>query len=136
MRAVTSQAENSDRAQIVRYVVNGLVATAVHFVVLTTNLHVFDMRSAGVANLYAAVVGISVSFLGSRYFVFRKRDQTILRQASKFGVLYVLIACLHGTVLYGWSDACQLDYRIGFLLATALQMVLSYWGNKMLVFKA
>lgn len=135
MRALTRAVETEDRTQVVRYVVNGLVATAVHFVVLSFNLQVLGIPSAGLANLYAAVAGISTSFLGSRYFVFRSRDEAIFRQAAKFGLLYAAIAGLHGAALYLWSDVGRLDYRIGFLLATGLQVMLSYWGNKMLVFK-
>ena len=39
--------------EIVRYVLNGLVATAVHFAVLAFNLHVLVFPSAGLANLVA-----------------------------------------------------------------------------------
>lgn len=120
--------------QLIRYVINGVAATAVHYSVLTFNLKVLDMQSAGVANLLAAVVGIGTSFLGSRYYVFRKTDAFIVHQASKFVLLYVVIACLHGVVLYEWTDIWHLDYRIGFLIATVMQALLSYWGNKILVF--
>jgi putative flippase GtrA len=122
------------KQQIIRYVINGLVATAVHFSILTFNLKVLGIQSAGVANLLAAVGGISMSFLGSRYFVFRKTDGSLAHQASKFILLYALIASLHGLILYGWTDRWQLDYRLGFLIATTVQISLSYWGNKVLVF--
>ena len=57
--------------QSVRYLINGLAATAVHFVVLTFNLKVLGWGSAGIANLVAAVFGITASFLCSRYFFFQ-----------------------------------------------------------------
>lgn len=120
--------------QLIRYVINGLAATVVHFSVLTFNLNVLGIKSAGVANLLAAVVGISISFLGSRYYVFRKTDAFIFHQAGKFILLYAMIASLHGLILFGWSDIWHLDYRIGFLIATCLQVSLSYWGNKTMVF--
>jgi hypothetical protein len=59
----------------------------------------------------------------------------MVRQAAKFGALYAAIAVLHGLVLYFWTDKLRLDYRYGFLLATVLQVVLSYCGNKKLVFR-
>lgn len=120
--------------QPIRYVINGVVATAVHYSVLTFNLNVLGMKSAGVANFLAAVVGISISFLGSRYYVFRKTDALIIHQAGKFLLLYAMIACLHGLILFGWTDIWHLDYRIGFLIATSMQVSVSYWGNKILVF--
>lgn len=120
--------------QLIRYVINGVIATAVHYSVLTFNLKALDVQSAGVANLLAAVVGISISFLGNRYYVFRKTDAFIVHQASKFFLLYAMIACLHGLILFGWTDVWHLDYRIGFLIATGIQVSVSYCGNKILVF--
>lgn len=127
-------AHNLERGQIVRYVINGLAATAIHFSVLYININALGFISAGLANLVAALFGITASFLGSRYFVFTQHTESITRQAAKFGSLYALIAILHGVVLYIWSDSLSLDYKLGFLLATAMQMVLSYFGNKKLVF--
>ena len=124
-----------DAAEIARYVLNGLLATAVHYGVLTLNLQYVEMPSAGLANLFAAVFGISCSFLGNRYFVFRKHEGSLFGQARSFLLLYGLIACLHGLVLFSWTDVCGFDYRSGFVIATALQVLLSYMGNKQLVFK-
>jgi putative flippase GtrA len=120
--------------ELVRYVINGLAATGVHYGMLTFNLKVLGITSAGLANLLAAVFGITASFLGSRYFVFRDVSGPVLTQATKFGGLYAVIALFHGVVLLCWTDWLGFDYRIGFVLATLLQMSLSYVGNKRLVF--
>ena len=64
----------TELGQVARYIVNGLFATAVHYGVLTFCLTVLQLPSAGVANLIAAVFGITASFFGSRYFVFRRPD--------------------------------------------------------------
>jgi putative flippase GtrA len=121
--------------EVLRYAINGLVATAVHFAVLAFNLHVLHFSSAGLANLTASVFGISASFVGSRYFVFPRTGEPIVAEALRFSGLYGAIALLHGAVLLVWSDYFGLDYRAGFLLATVLQVSLSYLGNKFLVFK-
>jgi putative flippase GtrA len=135
MRALLYRLEALPQLQVVRYAVNGLGATAVHFGVLQINLKLLDIPSAGLANLIAAFFGIAVSFIGSRYYVFRGHQRPFLQQASKFGLLYAVISCLHGLVLYLWTDLQGWDYRMGFLLATVLQVFSSYWGNKNLVFK-
>jgi len=126
--------DNIGHKQLTRYVINGVVATAVHYSILTFNLNVLGMQSAGVANLLAAVIGISTSFIGSRYYVFRKTDALIIHQAGKFLLLYAMIACLHGLILFIWTDIWHFDFRIGFLIATGMQVSLSYFGNKILVF--
>lgn len=120
---------------LLRYVINGLVATAVHFGVLTFNVEVLQMGSAGGANIIAAAVGIVTSFLGSRYYVFRRADMPILRQAMSFGLLYVVMMLLHGGVLFVLSDMMSVDYRLAFCAATGLQVAVTYIGNKTLVFK-
>jgi len=121
-------------AELARFVVNGLVATAVHYGVLTFNIRVLGIPSAGLANFIAAWFGITASFIGSRFFVFRRKDAPVLQQAARFLVLYASIACLHGLLLFVWTDLFHLNYTAGFLVATVLQTVLSYLGNKLLVF--
>lgn len=123
------------RAQALRYIFNGLVATALHFAILTFNLDVLHLASAGVANFIAACIAITFSFFGSRYFVFRAARAPMLPQAAAFGMLYALLAVAHGIILYLWTDRAGLDYRFGFLLATCVQVAGSYIGNKLLVFK-
>ena len=116
--------------------INGVVATAVHYGVLSFNIHVLGFSSAGLANFVAAWFGIAASFIGSRFFVFRRKEAPLLRQALRFLALYVAIACLHGLLLFVWTDTFHLNYTAGFALATVLQTLLSYLGNKLLVFSA
>lgn len=123
-------------AEVGRFVANGLVATAFHYAVLTFNLRVLDMPSAGVANFIAAWFGIAASFIGNRFFVFPHRAGPVARQAARFLALYAAMACVHGLLLFAWTDVFHLNYTAGFVLATALQTVLSYLGNKLFVFAA
>lgn len=126
---------NSKIVEIVRYGINGVFATVIHFAVLTVNINYLQIKSAGLANFIAAIFGICASFLGNRYFVFRASANALPNQAVRFGVLYGLIAIFHGLLLWVWADLSNFDYRYGFLLATVLQLILSYSGNKNLVFK-
>lgn len=121
--------------QPIRYIINGLVATVVHFLVLTFNLKVLHWQSAGIANMAAAVFGIATSFVGSRYFVFSGSIEPLFKQLYRFILLYVVIALLHGLLLYVWVDLYSNNYVVGFVIATVMQVVCSYLGNKVLVFK-
>ncbi len=121
--------------QLIRYVINGVVATFVHFGVLQFNIEVLHIPVAGIANAIAAIFGIAISFVGSRYFVFHGQQGSLLKQGSLFLLVYVAIAALHALVMYVWADRFGYDYRIGFLIATAGQMVFSFIANKLLVFK-
>ncbi len=121
--------------QPIRYIVNGLVATAIHFLVLTIILELLNWSSAGFANLVAAIFGISASFIGSRYYVFNGSLEPLVKQLYRFLLLYVAIAILHGLLMYVWVDLYMQNYMIGFVIATAMQITCSYIGNKILVFK-
>jgi putative flippase GtrA len=125
---------NIQTKELMRYGVNGFLATLIHYAVLTINLNIFLMSSAGMANLIASIFGITFSFIGNRYFVFNETDGSLLKQVIRFSSLYGTIAILHGLVLFLWTDWFRFDYRIGFLIATALQVSLSYVGNKKMVF--
>ncbi len=119
----------------IRYLINGVLATLVNYGVLNFNMIVLGMKSAGVANFIAAIFGITASFLGSRYFVYRDHTNSASSQIVRFLLLYGFIAVLSGLVLYVWSDLYGLSYHIGFVIATFVQMLFSYFGNKILVFK-
>ena len=124
-----------DLGLFARYLVNGLIATAVHFAVLMVNLELLGVSSAGLASAIAAVFGISTSFVGSRRFVFRASGVALGRQVPRFLTLYGTVALFHGAVLLLWTDIYGFDYRVGFVLATALQIGISFFGNKILVFR-
>ena len=121
--------------QPIKYIINGLIATAIHFLVLTFNLKVLGWSSAGFANLVAAVFGITTSFIGSRYFVFERSLEPLTKQLSRFIILYAVLALVHGALLYVWVDMYSYNYVAGFVIATIVQVVSSYLGNKVLVFK-
>ena len=77
--------ERGQFQEIIRYILNGLVATAAHYGAFLFNLSLLPAHSAGLANFLAAFVGISISFLGSRYFVFRNWQAPIVGQFLRFG---------------------------------------------------
>lgn len=133
---ITRLAESREELwQVLRFGANGVFATIVHFLILVLCIEYFQVASAGFANLLAACVGVATSFVGNRYFVFRRADAAIVQQFSKFLVLYAATAVMHGTVLFVWTDLLLLDYRFGFIVATGFQVLMTYVGNKLLVFK-
>ena len=120
--------------EIIRYIINGLVATGVHYGVFMFNLNYITSGSAGLANFFASFFGISASFIGSRYFVFQSRQASLLKQLIKFSALYAAIAVMSGLILFIWSDLLNLNKSLGFLVGVVLQAALSYVGGRRLVF--
>lgn len=122
-------------SNLLKYIINGVAATLIHYLILYFNVTILEISSKGYANLIAAIFGITASFLGSKYFVFNEKQSKVEHQFFKFFILYGIFALLHGLVLSIWSDYFKLDYRAGFLVATFLQFILSYLSNKFWIFK-
>lgn len=120
---------------VLRFALNGVLATSVHFSVLTALVHMPQWPSAGLANLIAACFGISVSYLGAKSFVFRSQAP-VASTLPRFLAIYAVVAALHGLVLAAWTDYGGLPYAIGFLIATLCSMVATFLGNRFLVFAA
>lgn len=118
-----------------RHLINGFVASGVHYACLTFFLCGLNMPSAGVANFLAALFGIGTSFLGSRYFVFRELSETILHQLAPFVLFYGVVAVSQAFLLFSWTDVMGLNPSSGFLVGVVMQAVISYFGNKHLVFR-
>ena len=119
--------------RILRFVLNGLLATAVHYAVLAGLIEGVGMASAALANAFAAVCGISVSYAGNRNFVLRSRAPH-RRAGPRFLAGYAAVVLLHGGAMALWADIGGLDYRIGFLLFTGMAAVLTYLLNRFFVF--
>ena len=126
---------SAERARWLRFIANGLLATIVHFGVLSLCVEVLRVPSAGISNMIAATFGITSSFLGNRHLVLDANDRPALPQVGRFVLLYARLALLQGVFMMAWADWGGFDYRIGFVLATAFQLVFSYLGNQHLVFR-
>lgn len=123
------------RWRLLRFIANGIAAAVVHFAALYVLLQVLELPSAGLANLLAAIAGVSASFVGNRHWVFAETREPWWRQLLRFWVLYLGLSLLHGTMLLVWTDLAGLDYRVGFLLGALLAALCTYLGGKRWVFR-
>lgn len=120
--------------EVVRFIVNGLFATLVHFFMLQFLIKIVGDGSTVVLDYVAAVVGIAVSYLGNRFFVFRTNQFTALGQVMRFLILYGILAGLHSIILYVMEDLSSVNHVLSFLVATIIQVIFSFIGNKKVVF--
>jgi putative flippase GtrA len=117
------------------FLINGLIATIIHYAVLYLLLEEFNLNSAGVSSLVSSFVASFASFIGNKYFVFRIHYDSVMAQATRFTKLYLILAIFHGIFLLAWTDLLGWSYRYGFILAVAVQIPSGYFGNKYFVFK-
>jgi putative flippase GtrA len=121
--------------EIFRYGLNGLIATGVHYLVLYSCIEIYKFDLIGLANFCASLVGISISFFGNRYLVFKNNNQKISTQFIKFISIFSVVAFLHGCFLYVWSDIFENNYNYGFAIAVAIQFILGYFASKYIIFR-
>lgn len=120
---------------VIKFFLNGLLAAAIHFLILHTLYVAVSMPYAGIANGIAAVFGSTASFVGNRCWVFQAASAAAQPQALRFGALYLTTSLLHSATLWLWTDIGQLDFRLGFLIATAAQAFLTFIGADSWVFR-
>lgn len=124
----------SNWPQLSLFLLNGLVATGVHYLCLVAFLGSDLFVYAGLANLLASVFGIMVSFAGNFYFVFRSASNVWLKNLTRFMLLYASLALMHCLGLFVWTDIFSFSYHFGFSILIAVQVVLTFLGNKNFVF--
>lgn len=120
--------------RIIRFGINGLVATATHYIVLVVLVEGAGVTPIALATILAANCGIAVSYLGNRSFVMRVKSPH--RGAiSRFLISYAAIVGVHGALMALWADWAGLDYNIGFVLFTAVAAGVTYLSNRFYVFR-
>jgi len=117
------------------FLINGLIATIIHYAVLYYMVEIVYINSAGVSSLVSSLFASIISFIGNKYIVFRIHYDPAIIQATRFTALYLIMALFHGIFLHSWTDLLGLNYRFGFLLAVAVQIGVGFFGNKYFVFK-
>ena len=106
---------NGRPPELIRYLINGLLATAVHFGILSFNLNIVDFASAGFANFIASLFGIGDVRSGQSLSCIPKDRGSDYDPGQKFGCLYGVIAVFHGLVLLLWTDGMLWTTGLGFL---------------------
>jgi len=118
-----------------RYVLNGFVATAVHYIFFNLFIYLNLFNYYATSNFLAAFIGIFSSFIGNRYFVFRRREHNLIRQYLTFLFMYTSILLIGSFAVLILSDFYKVNHQISFFAAALIQFFLSYYGNKFIIFR-
>lgn len=120
--------------QPVRFLVNGGIATIAHYLALVGLVEGFGLGVIWVANVLATGVGISVSYLGNRSYVFQS-DAAHVSALPRFLAIYAAVFSLHGAGMAGWADWAGLNYSIGFVILSCMSAVATFLLNRSFVFR-
>ncbi len=123
-------------AEIVRFGVTGLAATATHFAAFAFLLDLLGVY-APVANGLAAVIASLVSYLGQRYWVFGARASGAgPAQIVRFGVSLAIAAISHAAILWAALHLFGLSPYAGAAIAILVVPAVSFVINRFWVFAA
>ena len=119
--------------EVTLFLINGIITTSLHFFIL----HVFIIYNVfnyvTFAFFFAAIISITISFLGNKYLVFKKKKK-IITDMLRFLILYIFLLLLNSLLIYILCDMMYVDYKLGFIIALFIQTFSSYFGLKFFVF--
>jgi len=118
---------------IVRFTINGLVATGVHYLVMVFAIHVLNITWYSLAYAFAFLFAVVTSFWGNKRFVFKSRQVQDF-QFVKFVVLYLGLLVMTSLTMWMVSDYGGLHYNAGFIIAVTMQFIGGYLGSRYLIF--
>ena len=118
----------------VRFLLNGGIATIAHYLALVGLVELAGLGVVWVANVLATGVGITVSYLGNRSYVFRS-DAAHVSALPRFLAIYGVVFGLHGAGMAAWADWAGLNYSVGFVILTGLSAVATFLLNRSFVFR-
>lgn len=117
-----------------RFIVTGLAATATHYIALMALVELLGGRPVGLMNLFAAALGVAVSYFGNHHFVFRsarpQRDTV-----GRFLGVYGLTTVSHGALMGAWADLAGLPTTPGFLAVTAFTAAANFIIGRFWIFE-
>lgn len=118
---------------IIRFAINGLVATGVHYLAMLFAIHVLGITWYSLAYVLAFIFAVVTSFWGNKIFVFKSRQAQDF-QFVKFVTLYLSLLLMTSLTMWLVSDYGGLHYNMGFIISVTLQFIGSYFGSRYLIF--
>jgi putative flippase GtrA len=121
-----------DRDSLVRYILNGLVAVSITYLVL------FVLLQAGVNFAVSNGVGFSC---GAIYSYFAQGSHTFQSKLTKlkfvvFGGYYALALTIHTSLIYFFKTHFDYSLMLSFFLGTAFVTVLNYLVLRNVIFRS
>ena len=116
----------------VRYTAVGVLATALHYLLLVLCVERFGWP-AWVASGFGAVAGAQLAYLGNRWFTFAHRGD-VSASWPRFQAT-ALMGALLGMAVVALAVRLGLHYVLAQMLATALSLVLTFGINRVWTFR-
>ena len=122
-------------SELAKFAVVGVAASAAHYLLLFAGVEWLAI-SPVIANGFAFLTALLVTYSGQSLWVFRAQSNHGLGQATRFSVSVAAGFLANVAIMFAATKMFGLDYRIGFLFCLATVPALSFLVNKLWVFRA
>ena len=126
------------KKQLLSYIISGLLATGSDYLVY--NMLVYLSCYYSIAKTISFLTGTIIAYFYNKHITFKKPQQSY-KELARFFVLY-LISMVFNVTTNGFSISILKHYfsvnisiTISFLAATLISMIISFFGQKLWVFK-
>jgi putative flippase GtrA len=122
-------------AQSSRFIIVGITATLVHYLIIVLLVDMFDLMSPTPATVVGSIFGILTAYIGNYTFVFSISDSRHGHYAPRFVTTYLAVMSIHAGMMFLFVDILSLRYEYGFVVATFLSATTTFLANRFLVFR-
>lgn len=125
--------------EIVRYVIVGglttVVSMALFYGATWTFLNGHDAVQLQIANVLSWVGSVAFAYGANRVFVFRSKNENMMKEIAAFVSSRVLTLLLDMAVMFLLATILKIDYNFSKIVATVLVIVGNYVVSKWFVFR-
>ena len=118
---------------LIRFAMNGLVATAVLYIIMLIAIQILHITMYSLAYAFAFMFALSTSFIVNKYLVFKSK-QPEGYQFFKFIILYIVLLLSTSATMWVVTDYVGYHFNVGFTVAVTLQFIGGYLGSRYLIF--
>ena len=133
-----SNKKASDRRELVRFLITGLVCALADF--LTTSLFLMILKSAqptvqSVVSLLAGfIVGVILNYILSTYWVFRGKQDSKVTKSATFIILFIIFSAIAYGLSLGTYELCRIIFQNAWQknineMSINYLLKFTFWGN-------
>lgn len=126
-------ATHATTRQVLRFAVVGVIATAVHYSILTALVEIGHVNKIA-ATTIGYVFGTIVSYVLNRRFTFEARGTPVMKSFAKYALLYGIGALLNAAI-FGALVQAGLYYLLAQVIATGIVLFWNFLGARFVVFR-
>ena len=136
------QEKNSNFWELVKFLITGVVCAIADFLTTSLFLRIFeflkeknlDWLQSAIALLAGFLVGVTLNYILSTFWVFKGKQDRSVTKSTKFIVLFVVFSAIAYGLSYGTYELCRLIFNSAWAInindATISYILqFTFWGD-------